>query len=41
MATPILQQRYQDEVVPALVQEFNYKNVMEVPRIQKVIINIG
>ncbi|MBL8116945.1 MAG: 50S ribosomal protein L5, partial [Anaerolineae bacterium] len=26
---------------PALVQEFNYKNVMEVPRIQKVIINIG
>ncbi len=36
-----LQERYQSEVVPALQKAFNYRNVMEVPRIQKVIVNIG
>ena len=41
MATPILQGRYRDEVVQALVEEFKYSNVMEVPRVQKVVINIG
>jgi large subunit ribosomal protein L5 len=41
MATPILQGRYKDEVVQALVDEFKYNNVMEVPRVQKVVINIG
>jgi large subunit ribosomal protein L5 len=41
MATPILQARYKDEVVQALMDEFKYSNVMEVPRIQKVVINIG
>ncbi len=41
MATPILQGRYRDEVVQALMEEFKYSNVMEVPRIQKMVINIG
>lgn len=41
MATPILQARYKDEVVPALIEEFKYENVMEVPRVQKVVVNIG
>ncbi|MBZ0282620.1 MAG: 50S ribosomal protein L5 [Anaerolineae bacterium] len=41
MATPIMQSRYRDEVVPALIQEFKYDNIMEVPRIQKVVVNIG
>jgi large subunit ribosomal protein L5 len=41
MATPILQQRYKDQVIPALRQEFKYKNIMEVPRIEKVVVNIG
>lgn len=41
MATPILQARYKDEVVPALIEEFKYNNVMEVPRIQKIVVNIG
>ena len=41
MATPILQARYRDEVVQALMEEFKYSNVMEVPRIQKVVVNIG
>jgi large subunit ribosomal protein L5 len=36
-----MQERYQQEVVPALQNAFNYRNVMEVPRIQKVVVNIG
>jgi large subunit ribosomal protein L5 len=39
--TPRLQQRYANEVVPALQQEFGYDNVMQVPRLAKVVINIG
>jgi large subunit ribosomal protein L5 len=41
MATPILQGRYRDEVVQALMEEFKYKSTMEVPRVQKMVINIG
>ena len=33
--------RYQDQVVPALTEEFGYENGMEVPRVQKIVINIG
>lgn len=36
-----LQQRYRDEIVPALMDEFKYTNVMQVPRVEKVVINIG
>lgn len=36
-----MQERYQQEVVPALQKAFSYRNVMEVPRIQKVVVNIG
>jgi large subunit ribosomal protein L5 len=36
-----MQERYQKEVVPALFKAFNYKNIMQVPRIQKVVVNIG
>jgi len=36
-----LREHYQKNVVPALVKDFNYKNVMAVPRIEKVSINIG
>ena len=39
--TPILQARYRDEVIPALMEEFGYDNIMEVPRIDKVVVNIG
>lgn len=38
---PIMQQRYRDEVVPALMEEFGYKNVMQVPTITKIVVNIG
>jgi large subunit ribosomal protein L5 len=34
-------ERYQNEAVPALKKAFNYKNVMQVPRIEKVVVNIG
>ena len=36
-----LQEKYRAEVVPALQQKFNYKNVMEIPRLEKVVINMG
>ena len=39
--TPRLKQRYRDEVAPALMQEFSYGNVMQAPRVEKVVLNIG
>src|SRR5437016_7998349 len=36
-----LKDKYQQEVVPALTKEFGYKNVMAVPRVQKVVVNMG
>lgn len=36
-----LKEKYVKEVVPAMMQKFNYKNVMEIPRLEKVVINIG
>jgi large subunit ribosomal protein L5 len=38
---PVLKQRYREEVLPALMQEFQYKNVMQVPAIKKIVVNIG
>jgi large subunit ribosomal protein L5 len=40
-SVPRLKQRYQDEVAPALVKDFNYSNTMQVPRVLKVVVNIG
>jgi large subunit ribosomal protein L5 len=36
-----LKDKYQQEVVPALTKEFGYRNVMAVPRIHKVVVNMG
>ncbi len=36
-----LKERYQKDVVPALTKDFGYKNVMAVPRIEKVVVNMG
>lgn len=41
MAVPRLLERYRKEVVPAMEKEFGYDNVMRVPRIEKVVLNIG
>jgi large subunit ribosomal protein L5 len=36
-----LKERYQQDVIPALKKEFGYANVMAVPKIQKVVVNMG
>ena len=36
-----LKERYQNEVVPALMREFGYTNVMQVPKLEKAVLNIG
>ena len=36
-----LREQYEKEVVPALMKKFNYKSIMEVPKLDKIVINIG
>lgn len=36
-----LREKYREEVVPELMKEFNYSNIMEVPKLEKIVINIG
>ena len=36
-----LREQYEKEVIPALMKKFNYKSIMEVPKIDKIVINIG
>src|SRR5918999_3297378 len=36
-----LKKKYQDDVVPAMMQEFGYKNAMQVPRLEKITVNVG
>ena len=38
---PTLKKKYLDEVVPALVKDFSYKNLMQAPRLEKIVINQG
>ncbi|PLX19610.1 MAG: 50S ribosomal protein L5 [Salinivirgaceae bacterium] len=38
---PNLEKKYKDEIVPALMKEFNYKSVMQVPRLEKIVLNQG
>ncbi len=39
--TPVLQKKYREKIIPALTKEFNYKTVMQVPRLVKITINQG
>lgn len=39
--SPRLQDKYKNEIVPALKEKFNYKSVMQVPRIEKITLNMG
>lgn len=41
MAFKPLKQQYTEDAVPALRKEFEYKNIMQVPKIQKVVLNVG
>jgi large subunit ribosomal protein L5 len=36
-----LRQRYHDEIVPAMQREFTYANPMQIPRVEKIVVNIG
>ena len=36
-----LQEKYMKEVAPALMEKFGYKNVMEIPKLEKIVINMG
>lgn len=36
-----LKDRYQQEIIPAMMERFQYKNVMEVPKLHKIVVNMG
>lgn len=36
-----LREKYVNEVVPALIEKFKYKNIMEVPKLEKIVLNMG
>lgn len=38
---PRLKEQYRDQVVPAMMEEFSYENLMQVPRLEKVVVNVG
>lgn len=38
---PRLQDKYEKEIVPALMEKFGYKNIMEVPKLEKIVLNMG
>ena len=37
----ILSEQYKNEVVPALMKKFGYKSIMEVPKLEKIVLNVG
>lgn len=39
--SPALSKQYSDEIIPTLTKEFNYKSVMQVPRLTKIVLNQG
>ena len=39
--TPRIQEKYKNEVAPALLREFGYKNEMQLPKLEKIVVNIG
>ena len=41
MYTPALKTRYKETIIPALMKEFGYKTVMQVPRLEKIVLNQG
>jgi large subunit ribosomal protein L5 len=38
---PRLKERYRDQVIPAMIEEFDYVNPMQCPRLEKIVVNIG
>jgi len=39
--TPRLKEKYANDIIPAMMKEFSYRNIMEVPKIQKIVLNVG
>jgi large subunit ribosomal protein L5 len=39
--TSRLKDKYREEIIPAMMKEFSYKNVMQVPRLDKIVLNVG
>lgn len=39
--TPALKSKYKEEIIPALMKDFGYKSVMQVPRLEKIVLNQG
>jgi large subunit ribosomal protein L5 len=39
--TPTLKNKYKEEIIPALMKDFGYKSVMQVPRLEKIVLNQG
>lgn len=39
--TPRLKEKYKKDIIPAMMKEFAYKNIMQAPKIQKVVLNVG
>ena len=37
----VLREQYEKEVIPALMKKFNYSSIMEVPKLEKIVINVG
>jgi large subunit ribosomal protein L5 len=38
---PLLKKKYREEIIPAMLKEFGYKNVMQVPKLVKIVLNSG
>lgn len=36
-----LQEKYEKEIIPAMIEKFGYKNIMEVPKLEKIVLNMG
>jgi large subunit ribosomal protein L5 len=39
--TPRLKEKYRKDIIPAMMKEFSYNNIMQAPKIQKVVLNVG
>ncbi len=39
--TPRLKEKYTNVIIPVMMKEFSYRNIMEVPKIQKIVLNVG
>ncbi|TAN39995.1 MAG: 50S ribosomal protein L5 [Nitrospirae bacterium] len=41
MAAPRMKEKYQKEIIPAMMKDFAYGNIMQVPKIEKIVLNVG